>query len=185
MSVATSKTDETQVLNHGGWANGDVYLTRAEGLPAVIKTYADKPVVIRLLGRFLLGRERKAYETLRGLEGVPALLPSQNPYSLAIEYVPGARISDEMLARDGVKIIGRLAHVIDSMHQRGVYHMDLRNQGNILIGENHDATVLDFASAVFIHGANPISRLIAALCRRFDLYGLSKWRSRSKPLGER
>lgn len=179
MDSTTPKPEEWQVLNHGGWANGDVYLTRVEGRPAVLKTYADKPIVIRMLGRFLLSRERKAYETLQGVDGVPALLSMRNPYSLAIEYVPGARISDQLLALNGAEIIGRLAQVIDNMHQRGVYHMDLRNQGNILIGENHQATVLDFASAVFIRGANPISRLLATLCRRVDLYGLSKWRSRS------
>ena len=179
MDELQNNQDASRVLNHGGWANGDVYLTRINDRPAVLKTYAGKPIIIRLLGRFLLGRERKAYETLQGLEGVPTLLPSPNSYSLAIEYVPGARISNQLLASDGTKIIGSLVQVIDGMHQRGVYHMDLRNQGNILVGDNYQTTVLDFASAVFIQGANPISRLIANLCRQFDLYGLSKWQSRS------
>jgi tRNA A-37 threonylcarbamoyl transferase component Bud32 len=178
MEASSDTHQAPQVLNHGGWANGDVYLTRIEGSPAVLKTYADKPAFIRLLGRFLLSRERRAYETLSDMEGVPTLLESGNPYSLAIEFVPGVRINNQLLARDGVEIVGQLSRVIEAMHQRGVYHMDLRNQGNILVGDNSKPTVLDFASAVFIRGGNPISRWLATLCRRFDLYGLSKWRDR-------
>jgi tRNA A-37 threonylcarbamoyl transferase component Bud32 len=170
------------VLNRGGWANGDVYRVVIDGQQAVLKTYRDKPLIIQWLGRYLLSRERRAYAALQGIPGIPDVLPGAQGLSLAMQQIDGERISHEALKARGDQIIPALTRLIDAMHERGVYHMDLRNQGNILVDAENQPNLLDFASSVIVRGRNPLSALIARACRRFDLYGLSKWRGRWRML---
>lgn len=176
--AAALGVERLMVLNEGGWANGDVFLAERDQRWIVIKTYRRKPVPIRWLGRYLLAREGRAYRVLAGVEGVPELLPCADRGSLAIQYVPGEKINDRLLAEHGQQVVGSLQRLVEAMHRRGVYHMDLRNQGNILVDPSYQATILDFASAVIIRGNGWFSAMLAMLCRRFDLYGVSKWAQR-------
>lgn len=172
--------EEARLLNRGGWANGDVYLTRIQGRTAVVKSYADKPLLIRWLGRYLNGRERKAYRILDGIAGIPTLLESGSPLDLALEFVAGDRISNHISKPQAPLIVDRLASLLEAMHQCGVYHMDLRNRGNVLVDQEMHPSVIDFASAVMLGQRNPLAWLVRPLCRRWDLYGLSKWRKLSQ-----
>lgn len=174
--------DHLTLLNEGGWGNGDVFLGERNGERMVVKTYRRKPAPIRLIGRYLLARERRAYRLLEGIRGVPQLQPCQDPTSLAMEYVPGDKISRRISSPEAPEVLKSLRALIAALHERGLYHMDLRNQGNILVDKDNQATVLDFASAVIVRGRNPLSRCVAALCRRFDLYGVSKWEQLAQAL---
>ncbi|MDX1569108.1 MAG: hypothetical protein R3200_01395 [Xanthomonadales bacterium] len=174
------RVDRLTVLNQGGWGNGDVFLGERGDQKVVIKTYRRKPRLMRWIGRYLLSREGRAYRVLAGIEGVPELLSCPDRSSLALQYVPGEKINNKALAEHGHQILSSLRALVETMHSRGVYHMDLRNQGNILVDRSHRATILDFASAVIIRRRGRLSRAIARLCRRFDLYGLSKWEARCR-----
>lgn len=166
-----------RLLNRGGWGNGEVWRIELDGAPAVLKTYAGKPAPIRLIGRLLIAREQRAYRALAGVAGVPALLESGDPLSLAIEYVPAEWISERLPAPDGAAIIESLGALIDRLHARGVYHLDLRNRGNVLIDAGSRAHIVDFASAVIVRGR--IGRTFAPLLRWVDRRALAKWSARA------
>lgn len=168
-----------QVLNRGGWANGDVFLEQdANGL-RVIKSYEDKPLPIRWIGRYLLARERRVYRRLAGLPGIPAMYPDPDRLRLALEYVEAERISNARLEQDGEAIIRDLRRLVGDMHASGVFHLDLRNQGNILVDARHRCYLLDFASSVIAPPGGLRSLLLAPLLTRIDRYGISKWAARA------
>ncbi len=169
--------EDRRLLNRGGWGNGDVYRVQIDGRPAVLKSYADKPAAVRLLGRWLLARERRAYRALAGVRGIPALLEHADPLGLALEFVTAEKIGNPLLAAHGPAIIASLDALIGRMHERGVYHLDLRNQGNILIDAEQQAYVVDFASALIV-GPGPLGRMLARLLARVDRAALAKWAAR-------
>ncbi|MDJ0657657.1 MAG: hypothetical protein QNJ40_26090 [Xanthomonadales bacterium] len=176
----SQSTARREVLNRGGWGNGDVYRVRQQGRLVVVKTYAGKPLVIRWIGRFLLGREKRAYERLRGLPGIPRVLEWPEPLSLALENIEGERISNQALASErGQGIVASLRSLVDAMHARGVFHLDLRNQGNVMVDHSNRAWLLDFASCVMLRRPDGWLSPVARLCRRIDLYGVSKWAGRA------
>lgn len=164
-----------RVINEGGWGNGDVFEGFRDGHPIIIKTYARKGPMIRLIGRFLIAREYQAYRLLEGSAGIPRVYFSPRRDTLLMEKLNGERISVERLAKDGDEVIRNLQRAISEMHSRGVYHMDLRNRGNVLVSPDNRIWIVDFASRVIVTGNNAFSRLFARLCRKFDDYGKSKW----------
>ncbi len=177
--LASAGLSHEKTLNRGGWANGDVFLVCRGERRLVLKTYAARSPLFRAIGRLLLGRERRAYRVLAGIAGVPALAPCEDSASLLIQYVPAEKISNDLLERRGPAIIASLRRVLAEAHERGVFHMDLRNQGNILVDENDGAWLVDFASAVVIRRRHPGAWLMAHFGERFDRYGLSKWEARA------
>ncbi len=170
------------ILNEGGWANGTVFVEqRGEDL-VVVKSYRAKNWLIRRLGHYLLARERKAYQRLQGISGIPALIEDPDPLRLALSYVNGERISNQRLEQDGDSVIQNLRQVLSDIHARGVYHLDLRNQGNVLVDEKNGCHLIDFASCFYAPPGSWRRRLMGPLARRFDHYGLSKWQNRAMSL---
>lgn len=167
-----------RVLNRGGWANGDVVLCARDGEQAVLKTYARRPGWIRLtLGRWLIARERRAYERLDGLPGVAGLLDGGDHEALLVQSVAGDPISFRINADNIARVYARLRRCVQAMHDRGVFHLDLRNRGNVLVDEYDRPTVVDFASAARLNPDGVVGKLIGAALRAWDFRGLRKWAS--------
>jgi len=71
---------------------------------------------------------------------------------LVMEHVPGTTLA-EILDRHGhisptqtMRIIAQVAASLDSAHRAGIVHRDIK-PGNIILGENGEATVIDFGIA--------------------------------------
>lgn len=175
-----TELEVVEVLNRGGWANGDVYTVRdatGSGL-LIVKTYAEKNPMIRRLGSFLLGRERRAYRLLADLPGIPQMIESSRPDVLLLEHIEGERLREPVFERAGRLVVDRLQTLLDQMHARGLCHMDLRNQGNILVTNDNRVYLLDFASSVRCDGRWFLTRWLGKLYLKFDHYGLAKWQQR-------
>ena len=174
----TGSDKRGELLNRGGWGNGDVYLMCRSGRKVVLKTYADKPWLVRWIGGFLLRREKRAYGRLVDVPGVPGLLPGALPWELIVEFVDGEKISNALLARHGGAIVESLTKLVATMHQQGVYHLDLGNHGNILVDQTDHTHILDFASSIRLPPRPGLLAPLAWVLRRVDLYGLNKWAGR-------
>jgi serine/threonine protein kinase len=168
-----------RILNEGGWANGTVFLEDGPAGRVVVKSYHNRNALIRLLGRYLLARERRAYRRLKGIAGVPELVPDDDPLRLSLTFVESERISNERLAVDGPVVIKHLRRVVADMHARGIYHLDLRNQGNVLVDPAGHCYLIDFASSLYLPPGSLRRLLLTPLARAFDRYGLSKWEGRA------
>lgn len=162
-----------RLINRGGWGNGDVYeATGPDGERAVIKTYRGRRTWI---GKILVGREVKAYERLQGLPGIAALLPCEAADTLAMADVNAQAIVYRVNAENCAVVRAGLERLAAAMHERRVYHLDLRNRGNILVDAQNNPYIVDFASAAVFSGDSWLMRRLEKWCQAFDRYGLSKW----------
>jgi hypothetical protein len=175
----------TRALLHRGRArNPDVLLVDTKHGSAVVKDFAPRGWLVRtVLGRWLTRREIRAYQRLAGHPSVPRLIGRVDDLAFAIEYRPGRRMSRRLAGALPAGFADRLAAAVREMHARGVVHLDLRHRSNVLVDEQGEPVLIDFASAVRVPRNGPLARLGVAVLGRFDRIAVEKWRQRVDPGG--
>ncbi|MCP4039720.1 MAG: hypothetical protein GY944_09425 [bacterium] len=169
----------TQVLHRGNWANPDVLLVEtSRGGEVVVKDYTPRSRLVReTYGRWITGREARAYRLLEGSPGVPALMGRLDSLALVIEYRPGTRMSRDLAGRLPEGFMDELRAAVRGMHERGVVHLDLRHRSNVLADADGHPVLIDFASALFLRPGGWLARMLA----RIDWGAVRKWEVRVTP----
>lgn len=132
------------------WFTPDVVQLDREGERVILKDFSRRAWVVRSTwGRFLIGREVRAYRLLNGVPGIPRLIAVLDPYAFVMEFVdagplPRRREKD----RVGLEYFSHLEKTMQEMHARGVAHGDVRRR-NILISHQRTPYIIDFESAIF------------------------------------
>jgi RIO-like serine/threonine protein kinase len=161
------------------WRDALVFVIEIDGARAVLKDTHGRHWLYRLtLGRRALRREHRIYKLLEGIDGIPRTYGMIDRDGLLIEYIDGTYISRKKV-RSGEYVVpddlfDRCSAVIDAMHERGVFHLDLRNRKNFLIGEGGEVHVIDFASSVCVPRWLPCRGAITRLLSCFDRAGVLK-----------
>ncbi len=179
--------DSTQrLLNRGSWGNPDVLLVATSNGPVVVKDYSPRPAwVRRYFGRWLLVREARTYQRLQGIPGVPRLQGQVDSEALILEYRPGVLLSRSLSGGLPAGFLTELEASVQSMHRRGVVHLDLRHRSNILAGNDGHPVLLDFASSVGFDSTRLRGRIGLACLAWIDRRALRKWRVRlDQPVSE-
>lgn len=177
---ATLEARVVQRLQHGRWRDPDVLLVGGPGGSVVVKDFGPRTALVRhTLGRFLVSRELRAYNALRGHPAVPRLLGQLDAFAFAIEYRPGERMNREITGRVSPDFSSTLEKAVRALHERGVAHLDLRHRSNVLVGEDDGGPILiDFASAICFRPGGLAARWLLPLFARYDLRAVEKWRER-------
>jgi len=128
-----------------------VWLIEENSVRAVVKDFSTNRFLFRnTFGRFLVWREAKAYKKMNGLRGVPSLYRVVGGLALVIEEIPGMDLEE---AENGTKLpdgfFDALKEVVDGFHERGVAHCDLKRAANILVGQDGNPYIIDWAAAIF------------------------------------
>ncbi len=115
--------------------------------------------------RTLLRRELRAYRAIDGLAGFPRCFKLLDDRYLILEWVDGtpyrfAEISDRDV------FFGRLRAILDSMHQRGVAHGDLKKKENLLVTAGDRPVILDLGTAV--RRGHGLGRFLFSWLKRVD-----------------
>jgi len=128
-----------------------VWRVEENGVRAVVKDFSRNRAFFRnTFGRFLVWREAKAYKKLKDLNGVPTLYRVMGGLALIIEEIPGTDLTEvKNPKRFQNGFFGRLKDLVDSFHDRGVAHCDLKRASNILLGHNGIPYIIDWAAAIF------------------------------------
>jgi len=116
----------------------------------VVKDYSVNRWVFRnLIGRFLIWREAKAYQRLKGLKGVPALHGVVGGLALVLEEIQGRNL-DGLEARErlSVEFFEALRDLVERVHRRGLCHCDLKRAANVLVGEDGQPYLIDWSAAI-------------------------------------
>lgn len=154
----------------------DVRLVDREGDIVVEKTYRDKGLAVRFAGGALIAWERFIYRRLEGVEGIPAVVPGSDRFTLLTLFMGGVNLRDVPVP-PGRPYYDALRALISRMHARGVVHLDLRNRRNYGIDEEGRPYLVDFASSLYLPWGGPARRLLEEI----DWMGYAKVREKVSP----
>jgi predicted Ser/Thr protein kinase len=150
-----------------------------DGAAVVVKDFGTCAPWVRVtLGRWLVSREVRTYRLLDGHPAVPRLVAVVDEHAFAVEYRPGRHLSRRLRGALPAGFLDRLEAAVAAMHERGVVHLDLRHRDNVLVGEQGDPVLLDFASAVCVDRSGWLARALLAAGRAVDRRAVAKWRAR-------
>jgi hypothetical protein len=138
-----------------------------DGQMGVLKTFSGSGPLRRVLGRVAVQRERRAYERLDGLTGVPRLLGVVAGDALLFRYIAGVPVSDANLA-DPQDFTQRFERLLSLIHARGVSHGEIR-LAHVLADGAGQPWLVDFATATVTNPARPSA--IFRLQQRLDRFG--------------
>ena len=163
-----------------------VWLRDENGRRTVIKDYRANGCLFRnSVGRFLVWREKKAYRRLRGLAGIPQLVETVSGLALVVGAVAAQNVAEyEKRGQLPPGFFDSLGALVDRVHRCGLAHCDLKRASNVLIGEDLQPYIVDWAAAISCHEFRffPLNRIY----RRFladDFNALIKLRLRHCPDG--
>jgi serine/threonine protein kinase len=113
-------------------------------------------LVLKVRQKTLL-REFEAYRRMDGLRGVPECYGLLGGRYLVIEFIRGTPYRQANWA-DRANWFRDFLEILQSMHQRGVSHGDLKSKSNILVTGDEKPCVIDFGTA-FLHkpGFHPLN----------------------------
>jgi len=127
-----------------------IRLVEENGVQGVVKDFSVNGFVYRnTIGRFLVWREGRAYQRLKGVKGIPLLFRKVDGLALVISKVPGKNL--EHLSgeeRPDLDFFQKLTRLIQECHERGVAHCDLKRSANTMIDEFGKPYIVDWSAAI-------------------------------------
>jgi hypothetical protein len=173
--------DRSRMHLQGRWGKADILMVDTPHGPAIIKDFNRKSLIVRWYGRWQIRREASIYRRLSGLRGVPRYFGRIGKNAMAIEFIPGERISHWRRREIPPALFDRLWDLIQGIHDRGIVHIDLRKRDNILVDGAGEVFIIDFnASFRFVPGGAG-ARWFLPLLRRIDYFGFLKWKATLAP----
>lgn len=129
------------------WTQADLRKIVYKGKTAILKTFKERNFFYRIfIARFLLSREYKKYKRLKGIKGIPQVYAKPDKDSLIIENIDGKPLSQ--YKRLPADFFVKLSALVKKIHQKGIVHLDLGNNSNIILGVDGLPYIIDFASAL-------------------------------------
>ncbi len=163
--------------------NADVYRASLDGRDVLVKSYRERPWLIRVLvGRRCLKTEweiQNAIHAQGGLANVPKTIARPDSDTLVVQFIlnEGSLVDPRkhpQYPQPPKEFFHELQEEFLRMHAAGIAHGDVR-RANILIGKDGRPWIIDWATAV--DKRKPcafLSRMLFPTLCRIDLYALGK-----------
>lgn len=132
----------------GGGRKPALFLVRHGRRRFAVKDVAGLRGPRRLLWRFLLWREARAYEALAGIPGIARSYGLMDPDALLLEFLDGEVVRRESMPLQRADFFERLDEIVRAMHERGWVHLDLGHRRNVLVLGDGTPAVVDLANAL-------------------------------------
>ena len=147
---------------------GTVLHYRGNGLDLVVKTAMGRGLVLKVRQKTLL-REFEAYRRMDGLPGVPECYGLLGGRYLVIEFIRGTPYRQAIWA-DRANWFRKFLEILQSIHDRGVSHGDLKSKSNILVTGDEKPCVIDFGTAVLHRsGFHPLNNWLFEYGKLLDV----------------
>jgi len=154
----------------------DVHLVDRGDHALVEKTYRRRPLPVRMAGRLLVKWETFVYLKLKGLPGIPSVVPSDDPYTLTTTFMGGHNLKTRERIPDNT-YFENLERLITTVHGRGVIHLDMRNRRNYGMDDEGEPYLVDFASSIYLPWKGSLWKLLCGI----DHMGYLKVKARLNP----
>ncbi|MBF0345933.1 MAG: hypothetical protein HQL06_17110 [Nitrospirae bacterium] len=140
--------------------------------------------LLRPLAAFFSKREYKIYKLVADIQGIPALGPRYGKRGYFHLYVDGL-VLHEFKGRLPDDFFVRLKVIIEQLHQRRIFYLDLNKLGNIIVGSDALPYLIDFQVSIYFKQrrgiwGNITDRIFKGLIKE-DIYHLYKHKKRFQP----
>jgi serine/threonine protein kinase len=137
-----------QLLSRGSrWKPAVVRSVDAHGQVRIVKDCRQVPILTRWIARILLARERRILLMLSGMRGFPSGLERLDRDAFTMCEMPGKVLDPETFRLAPRRIADALLERTAAMNHLGVFHLDLRQRQNILLGPGMELAIIDFGAA--------------------------------------
>ena len=133
-------------MQHRGY-QGNIHTSQVGANKILIKSAAGSGVTAWLNHR-MLQREYLIYRRLTGIEGIPHCYGFFLRRYLVLENVEARTMRDTTIT-DPTSFFAEMLTIIESIHERGVAHGDLKRKENILVTGDSRPCLIDFGVSVF------------------------------------
>ncbi|MFT7516265.1 MAG: serine/threonine protein kinase [Myxococcota bacterium] len=118
-----------------------------DGAKRIVKDCRGLPFYSRWLAKLIMWREYRIMLRLHGIAAVPQVRERIDSHAFSMTFMAGEPLSEENFSFAPRRISDDLLGVIEKLHERHVYHLDLRQRQNILLGDGLKAQIIDFGSS--------------------------------------
>lgn len=150
LTIKNLTEKQIQVLRRPSSTRPAIRLVEENGIQGVVKDFSVNGFVYRtLIGRFLLWRERRSYQQLKGIKGIPVFYRNIDGLALVISRVPGTDL--EQLSgeeKPDAVFFQKLSDLIQECHNNGVAHCDLKRCSNLMKDRFGNPYIVDWAAAI-------------------------------------
>ena len=133
-------------------SKADVLFVEIDGRSVAVKDYAPRPFAARqTVGRWLIRRECRAYETAGAIPGLAPFLGRIGAFALATAKIDATPLAELPPGTLDDATFDRLDGILDELHARGVAISDLHHR-DVLLAADRDVYVVDLAAAYVCGG---------------------------------
>jgi RIO-like serine/threonine protein kinase len=127
-----------------------LWVIEEKGKRAVVKDFSVNGFLYRnIAGRFLVWREKKAYQKLKGIKGIPDFYGDINGLALVMEEIPGKSLkAAHQTSGVSQEFYSDLNTLLETIHDAGIAHCDLKRMPNIIIGDDGLPYIVDWAASI-------------------------------------
>lgn len=149
---------------------GVLYKLNVDGVDLVIKKANKHSFILGRLNQRSLYHEYRIYKQLSNLEGIPKCYGLTENGDLILEYINGETYRDAQYELEGNnQFFNQLLILIQSMHELGVSHGDLKRKDNIFVDVNKKPYLIDFGTAISNQTKNIAKRMFFQFLKKTDL----------------
>ncbi|MDR2981486.1 MAG: hypothetical protein LBV12_04475 [Puniceicoccales bacterium] len=166
--------DNLKLKHKGRFANALVFRYQDGDLDLTIKDFKHCPWPIgTTFGRFCISQEYRAMKRMEGVKGVTPAAYRLASLTVAYHYIKGIPLSElsERRMKLPAEFFTKMETLVATMHQRGLVHLDLRNMGNILAGDDGAPYMIDFQSSMSLR---IVPSMLHNLLKATDVSGIYK-----------
>ncbi len=137
-----------ELLNRPSGIKPSVWRVEAPGGAVIVKDVGERRFPARWLARWLLARERRVLEYLEGMERVPRVVGRVGRDAILLSLLPGRPLDERSFQSRPRELVSQLQALIDALHARGVFHLDLHQRKNLLVDDEGRLQLVDFGAAL-------------------------------------
>ena len=172
------------LMNEGEYLNASVFRYCDDEYDFTIKDFSASPWFLKnTIGKLFVKREGSALETLSDNPSITKNVILLSKHTLAFNFIKGdalKKFPDNSIPKE---YFLELEKNIKKMHNKDIVHLDLRNLGNIIMGEDGLPYIIDFQSYISV---KHLPKKLKNILKGADITGVYKcWKRKcSEPLDQ-